>query len=32
MPSYCILVPDCKQVALAKVEGYVDTVARLERE
>jgi hypothetical protein len=32
MPSYRILVPDSKQVALAKVEGYVDTVARLERE
>ena len=31
MPSYCILVPDCKQVALAKVEGYVNAVARLER-
>ena len=32
MPSYCILVPDSKQVALAKMEGYVDAVARLERE
>ena len=32
MPSYCILVADSKQIALAKVEGYVDAVARLERE
>lgn len=26
-----VCVPDCHQIALTKVEGYVDAIARLER-